>query len=358
MPRSIDDDRYLTQRRNQNGTVRYYWQPPGQKPVRLPDGPEMKSMLTRLNQQRDATRSEGVVVEGTVAWVSQKYRESEGYQNLSESSKAVYSRWLKEFDKRWGQLPATAITRRGAIKLKETYKGRPSTQNHAVAVLYNVLEEARYWGYVEGDNPASRLKLAGTRKRDRVCSPDERWAFLRAARSHPDGYAIRLYFHLCYYTGQRPCDVVQMKWGRYNGDTIELVQQKTKKLIAVPCHRNLRRILAVAKANANSVFIVSKTNGRPWSRPKLSKVAIHTIMPAAGIEDLQVRDVRRTAVVALGMAGCTETEIANITGHEIEKTRRILETYLPRNVEIARAGIAKWERSKLKKSNALDLKEG
>ena len=78
-------------------------------------------------------------------------------------------------------------------------------------------------------------------------------------------------------------------------------------------------------------------------------------MPEAGIENLQVRDIRRTAVVALGVAGCTESEVSQITGHEIERTRRILETYLPRNVEIARAAIAKWERNGLKKSNALDF---
>ena len=212
-------------------------------------------------------------------------------------------------------------------------------------VLYNVLEQARYHGLIQGDNPASKLRLSHSAKRRRICSADERRAFLAAARHHKHGWAIRLYFHLCYFTGQRPGDIVQMRWDRYNGDTVELVQQKTGKLLAVPCHRHLRWILAAAKRETNSVFIVSKHDGAQWDRGQLSELAMHKVMPEAGIEDLQVRDLRRTAVVALAEADCTESQIASVTGHEIEESRQILETYLPRNLNIARAAILKWEQN-------------
>ena len=107
----------------------------------------------------------------------------------------------------------------------------------------------------------------------------------------------------------------------------------------------MRRILAAAKRKTNSVFIVSRHDGAQWDRGQLSKLAMHKVMPAAGIEDLQVRDLRRTAVVALAEADCTESQIASVTGHEIEESRQILETYLPRNLNIARAAILKWEQN-------------
>ncbi len=303
----------------------------------------MVGLATTLNRDADAARGGGYITEGTVAWVIKKYRDGDDYRALSAKTEAIYRRWLLEFEAKWGALPCSAITRRVAVKLKEKYAGHPSTQKHAIAVLYNVMEEARYHGQFTGDNPAARRRLKGANRRDRICSPEERRAFLAAARRHPHGKAIRLYFHLCYYTGQRPSDVTQMQWGRYNGDTIELVQEKTGTLLAVPCHRNLRRILAVAKANANSIAILAKPNGKPWTRRKLSDLAMHEVMPDAGIENLQVRDMRRTAVVALALADCNEAQIASITGHSLERTRQILETYLPRNLDLARAAIVKWE---------------
>ncbi len=46
----------------------------------------------------------------------------------------------------------------------------------------------------------------------------------------------------------------------------------------------------------------------------------------AGLDGLRFQDLRRTAVVRLTEAGCTDPEIAAITGHSLERTRQ---TYLP-----------------------------
>ena len=74
--------------------------------------------------------------------------------------------------------------------------------------------------------------------------------------------------------------------------------------------------------------------------------AFNTIRHKAGLDHLQARDLRRTAVVNLARAGATTPEIAAITGHSIDRVQRILETYLPRDVHMARAGIVKLENMK------------
>ncbi len=61
--------------------------------------------------------------------------------------------------------------------------------------------------------------------------------------------------------------------------------------------------------------------------------------------ELQARDLRRTAAVRLAEASCTPIEIAAITGHSIERTRQILETYVPRTDPMGRNAVAKWERN-------------
>ncbi len=51
-------------------------------------------------------------------------------------------------------------------------------------------------------------------------------------------------------------------------------------------------------------------------------------------------------MVNLARAGATVPEIAAITGHSIHRTQWILETYLPRDTQMARAAIVKLERKK------------
>jgi hypothetical protein len=86
-PQSSDiDSRWYAEQRNRNGTVRRYWQPRGQPPVRLTDDLDWPKQITALNRQRDAEHGKTVVVDGTVAWVIQKYRESDDFKELAEAS--------------------------------------------------------------------------------------------------------------------------------------------------------------------------------------------------------------------------------------------------------------------------------
>ena len=65
----------------------------------------------------------------------------------------------------------------------------------------------------------------------------------------------------------------------------------------------------------------------------------------AGIEILQPRDLRRTACVRLAEAGSNDIQIAAISGHSIESTRQILETYVVRTEAMAAAAIDLWEQN-------------
>lgn len=135
-----------------------------------------------------------------------------------------------------------------------------------------------------------------------------------------------------------------MLWTQYNGDTIRLRQQKTGKLIEVPCHSNLWAALDEARRQADSPLIV------PHEGPAVSYTAFNrdfgTIYTMAEQEDLQACDLRRTACVRMAEAGATEKQIARVTRHSIDTTRRKLETYLPTSVELARVAIKKLEVNK------------
>src|SRR5262249_34922589 len=64
----------------------------------------------------------------------------------------------------------------------------------------------------------------------------------------------------------------------------------------------------------------------------------------AGVVGLTFNDLRGTAVTRLALVGCTEAEIATVTGHSLRDVRSILDAhYLHRDPEMARAAIHKLE---------------
>ena len=75
------------------------------------------------------------------------------------------------------------------------------------------------------------------------------------------GKAIALGFKIMLYTAQRPGDVRAMGWSQYNGDTITIRQQKTGKLVEVPCVTALRQALDAARAQTTGTVMVAGPDG-------------------------------------------------------------------------------------------------
>lgn len=106
----------------------------------------------------------------------------------------------------------------------------------------------------------------------------------------------------------------------------------------------MREALAGASRTSPTI-VVSEATERPYREDNFRHV-FREIAQAAGIEGLWFMDLRRTAVVRMAEAGCSTPEIAAVTGHELERTARILEVYLPRTPEMARNAVVKLERAR------------
>ena len=50
-------------------------------------------------------------------------------------------------------------------------------------------------------------------------------------------------------------------------------------------------------------------------------------------------------MVRMAEAGAEDIHIAAVSGHSIQKTRAILETYIPRTRKMAEQAVLKWEKS-------------
>lgn len=323
--------RYVTSRRRSDGSKRYYWQRPGQPLTRLPDNPlDRYARATALNAAVDKI-SAATDAHGSVRWVVEKYKASDPYRRLAASTKIYYDRYLGEIERLGPDQPFAEFTRKVVVDFIEGYDAKHQ-RKQCGAVLKNLFNVAMYHGLVDA-NHASGLRIGKMPRRDRRWTEDEIAAWLKAAERQP-AFMTTAFLLLC-YTAQRPSDVLAMPRTHYNGDTITLRQKKTGTLLEVPCHPDLRGHLdALPKA----MMLVS--NGGRRVSYTVFCVLFRKICAAIGC-DAQARDLRRSAMVNMALAGATVPQIASVSGHSIDYTQQIIDTYIPRNVELARVAIAK-----------------
>lgn len=328
--------RYVTVRRDARGRERWYWQRRGFPLTRLPDIAGARwNEAQRLNDLADKA-GKSPLLDANVDALIDKVRASEKFTAKAAGTRRHYEAWCKWFGGKWGHLPITAITRRVVVDFADSWAHSPSQRGIALTVLRRIFDVAAYQGLIDA-NPCHRLGLSKPKSRDQYFMPDDEKAFLKACERD----RLRTAFHLLLFTGQRPSDVLSMPRTHYNQDTIRARQQKTGKLVEIPAHALLKAYLAGAPKDS---ILLAGYRGGPKSRYDAFNRDWRETVKAAGLEHLQARDLRRTAVVRMGEAGATEAEISAITGHTIERTRQILETYLVRTLPMGRSAIAKWER--------------
>jgi hypothetical protein len=327
--------RYVIRRGNRKKGERWYWSRQGHPLIRLPDDvSERVAMVARLNGTADRLPRPLELERGTVGWVIQRYRKSEEYLSLAPGTVRYYTRFLRDIENLGPALPFASFTRRVVVDYIETYP-KSFQRRQAAAVLKNLFRLARYHGIVAVDEAAG-LRLKTNRPRDRIWSEDEIARWLDAAAAE-DPHMTTV-FLLLQFTAQRPADVLKMAWPQYSGSAIRLRQQKTGTLLDVPVHPVLRDHLDGLKRLRSSLTIVTY-RGRAVRYLRFNE-RFRRLCERAGI-DAQARDLRRTAMLRMAEAGATVPQIASVSGHSIEATQRILETYLPRNRALAEIAITK-----------------
>jgi hypothetical protein len=302
----------------------------------------------------------------------------------------------------WGQgVALTSITAQRVAKLRDALmapaaEGRWQGQvrHHAAHETLRVGRTLFSWleqeGMVpKGSNPFEDFALAQPAPRDQVWWQPHRDAVLAAAAD--DDPALQLAVDLAFSIGQREADLLRLQlnqvveiphykldlevWeqlaeasepgGTRTVKGIRLRQAKGQRWIEVPIvgetRRRVEAQVAAAKDAGTTSLLFDRATGLPWTMPNLeagqrrfirrfAELRTTAIAAAAGdvgdlelaaaIEQLQFRDFRRTAVVFLGELGIADHLIAAITGHTLDETKRILETYLPRTTGMAARAIA------------------
>lgn len=332
--------RYVTHRPKSGGGLRHYWQRPGQPLIRLPDEFEaMRAEAKRLNDRADreaeAPAPPSLPTEGSWGHLVSSYRTGERFTGLAKATREGYRLWLDAMAC-WHDYPISTVDRLAAMGWLDGIKQLPS-RRIARAVLMALYGHALDRGWID-HNPILGLRMAVPKARDRYVLPDEFQRLREAAREAgaPDWFDVGL--HLYLFTAQRRGDGLLLPWPKQG--LIHLRQTKTRQLVAIPVHRDLAAVLATFPRRGVSIMI--DEHGKPVSSQMMGRL-YRKVRQAAGLDDLQIRDFRRTAVVRMAEAGCTVPQIASITGHTIQRTQQIIDTYFVATEATARAAIDRWE---------------
>jgi integrase len=129
-----------------------------------------------------------------------------------------------------------------------------------------------------------------------------------------------------------------MRWDHIVDGRISVVQEKTKKRLLIPIHRDLKAVLD--KIPKRAVTILTSSEGTPWQggfqavwrkrRPK-------TVAKAG----LVFHGLRKSAVVTLLEAGCTTAMVQAITGQSIQMVEHYAKGV--NQTKLADAAILAWE---------------
>lgn len=318
-----------------------------------PDGSVVRHYYDRLTRRYLGTDRDKAIAAalslparaspGSFDALCESYLGSGAFSQLAAKTRKLNRLYIDRLRGMYGPLPASSITRPVVVALREREAGRPWYATHLLSKLRLVLQHGVDTGILR-INPG--LKPGGVRppRRHAVWGSDDTARMLAAA--DPD---IRLACALLLYTAQRPADALAMTWGQIQDRAgrlwLTLRQAKTGELVDVPAHRELEA--ALRQAERRSMMVVPSPTGLPWSYRNFSR-AWDAAARKASIVGLQRRDLRRTAMVRMAEAGATAVQIAAVSGHTIDQTSRILDTYIPRRSEIAAGAIDAWEGAQIR----------
>jgi integrase len=252
---------------------------------------------------------------GTMRALAVSYYGSIDFRSMKESTQSVYrniiDKFCRETDKDGnphGDKNAATIKREHIVKLMVGRAEQPESANGLRKVLRAMMKHAVEIG-LRADDPTRDVRAIRVKSDGFHSWTDEEIAQFEA--KHAVGTKPRLAFALLLYTGQRRSDVVRMGRQHIRDGVLQVRQVKTGAELMIPVHAELAKILG--EISGNMTFLTPQF-GKPftaagfgnWFREQCND---------AGLPHCSAHGLRKAAARRLAEAGCTEHEIAAITGH-------------------------------------------
>jgi integrase len=305
---------------DRHGNPRFYFRRPGFARVTLPGLPWTPEFMAAYQA---AMSGQAHIIaaprakQGSFAALAASYFASSAFLTMKPSTKGVYrnaiDRLCRSKDKdgnEIGSKSAGTLRREHVVKLMAGRAEKPESANLLRKVLRAMMTHAVETG-LRADDPTRDVKAIRVKSDGFHSWTDAEIAQFEA--HHVVGSRPRLALALLLYTGQRRSDVVTM--GKQHIDrnhAIHVRQIKTGAVLAIPVHSTLKAIMDATPSD-HLTFLTTQF-GKPftasgfgnWFREQCNE---------AGLPHCSAHGLRKAAARRLAEAGCTEHEIASITGH-------------------------------------------
>ena len=275
----------------------------------------------------------GETMEGSPEWCA-----------LADNTRRNYLKGIERIVTAWGEQQVKALEPRHVLELRDKLKDTPEAANTMIKALASMMVY-----------PARLARRQSMRPRQDVPTVHAMgawsWEAIEAWRdlAVPE---LRLAAALAHYTGQRRGDLLVMTWKDVDQGVIHVVheggvegQEKTKKKVWVPIHRDLR--VELDRVERRSTRILTGNRGRPfpvesfktaWQR---QHECIELMTGAC--DGLVLHGLRKSAVCFLLEVGCSEEEVEAIT----RQSREMIRYYAMemKRHKLAKLAIGKWEQA-------------
>ncbi len=302
----------------------------------------MRGTGTPIHTQSKGTAHVPESLGGEISTVVMRaIQRSDEFLSLAVRSRSDYVGKIRLIEKAFGDFPLSAMTDRRTRGIFKAWREQLALSSrrqadYAWVVLARILSFGLDRGLV-ATNPCARGgRLYRGSRAEKIWTDADEAAFLERAPAH-----LHLPLLLALWTGQRQGDLLRLPWSAYDGRHIRLRQSKGGRSVIIPVGAPLKAVLDATPKH--SPITLTTSDGKPWT-PDGFRASWGKACKRAGIVGVTFHDLRGTAVTRLAMCGCTEAEIATITGHSLRSVRAILDThYLSRDPALAESAIRKLE---------------
>jgi integrase len=314
-------------KRRGRAKARFYFRRRGCKQVPLPGlpgSPEFNEAYAAALAEQSAPRlpiGAGRVRAGSIGALTLAYFHSAPFLALSPSTQRKYRNILERFAGEHGDKPLAPLTTQHIKAMLARKAATPAAANYWLRLMKTLMRFAVDEG-MRRDNPA----LAIAQLKSRATGGIHSWTEEEIAQfeaHYPIGTKPRLALALLLYTAQRGrSDVVPMGPQHVSNGVLRVQQQKTGKALRIPLHPALQAILS-ATPNEHLTFLVT-TYGKPFTAGSFGNWFRDRCAEAGLPKECAAHGLRKAACRRLAEAGCSEKQIAAISGHA---TLREVERY-------------------------------
>jgi integrase len=287
---------------------------PGFKQVTLPGLPWSPEFMAAYEaamagQSPQETAAIRAGLPGTIRALAVSYFNSIAFRSMKASTQQARRNIIERLCAEHGDKRTAAMQREHVVKLMAARADKPDSANGLRKVLRAMMQHAVEIG-LRKDDPTRDVRAIHVKSDGFHSWTDAE--IVQFEKRHEIGTRARLAFALLLYTGQRRSDVVCMGRQHVRDGAITVRQMKTGAALQIPIHAALAAI--IAETPSDHLTYLTTQFGQPftaagfgnWFRERCDE---------AGLSHCSAHGLRKAAARRLAEAGCTEHEIAAITGH-------------------------------------------